>query len=161
MKQKQKTVHIIYGSTSGNTEIVSEMVQKVLEERGLLVTRKRVENSQPDDIFQADYTILASSTYGHGVLQDHFIPYAQKLEHLDFSGQCFAVIGLGDPKYDRQYNIESANILEHLVRERKGTLLNHALRINAMPLRHLEDTVQKWAENLAEEIKHHPLSPAS
>ena len=58
---------------------------------------KKTSGEQPtDDIFQTDYTILASSTYGHGVLQDHFIPYAQKLEHLDFSGQCFAVIGLGD-----------------------------------------------------------------
>ncbi|QQS59183.1 flavodoxin family protein [Candidatus Peregrinibacteria bacterium] len=161
MKQGQKTVRIIYGTTSGNTELVCEMVQKVLEERCLSVAIERVEKSQPEDIFLADCTILASSTYGHGILQDHFIPYAKKLEVLDFSNHLFAVIGLGDPKYDRQYNIESANILEHLVQNRDGTLLQHALRVNEMPLRHLEDTVRKWAEHLAEEIKHHPLSPSS
>lgn len=142
-------IKIIYGSTSGNTELVSDKVAQVLGAAGHVVTTQRVERSSSEDIAGNDLTILASSTYGHGVLQEHFEQHGQRLLGGDLTGQRFAVIGLGDPKYDSEYNIESAAILEKMVLDHGGELVCDSLRVNRNPIPKLAKNVTAWATALA------------
>ena len=139
----------IYGTTSGNTELVAEKVSAVLQEARHEVTLQRVERSNISDIDQHNLIILAASTYGHGILQDYFIPFAKELQKTDLSGRKFAVIGLGDTKYDKEYHIESAKILTDIVKKSGGELVCLPLKISKSPLPQLEGKVTQWAKELS------------
>ena len=149
------SILIIYGTTSGNTQLVAEKVCEVLSAAGHKSDTKRVEQTDPAEMEKYDFIIWGASTYGHGVLQDYFIPFLDKLNaaKYDLKGKRGAVIGLGDPKYDAQYHIESAAILEEAFKKHGGNLIAPALRISGSPVRHLNGIIQKWAEALTEKIK--------
>lgn len=149
------SVLIIYGSTGGNTQLVCEKVCQVLTEKGHQVSVQRVEASALTDMNTPEVIIWGASTYGHGVLQDYFIPFleAATKENYDFKGKPCAVIGLGDPKYEEQYHLESAFILEKAAQAAHATLLTPSLLVSGPPVRHLNGLVQKWAEKLAETLK--------
>jgi len=146
------SVHFIYGSTSGNTQMVVEKVAALLTEAGHKATVQRVELSSTKDLKGQDVFILACSTYGHGVLQEHFAPFAEALKKEKLSGKQFAVIGLGDSLYDAEYNVESAPILESIITECGGELVAHALRLNKSPVHHTE-RIERWARDLAKKIE--------
>lgn len=141
------SVIIIYGSSAGNTELVCEHVAEILKTKGVDVTLQRVERSTVNDIQKADLCILAAPTYEHGVIQTHFIPFLKALKKLDLKKHPMAVIGLGDPKYDDHYHIESANILTAAVKQANGNLVCHTLRVSGEPLLQTE-RIKKWAESL-------------
>jgi flavodoxin I len=138
----------IYGTTGGNTEMVVEQVAELLKRQRHKVTLKRVEHSKPADMKRCDVAVLASPTYGHGILQDDMIPFEAALKKMDLKGQKCAVIGLGDPKYDAQYHIESAPILEKAVKEAGGELLLPALRVTRSPVLHLKGLIPMWTKQL-------------
>jgi len=141
----------VYGSTSGNTEMVVDKVAAVLAAQGHLATTQRAEKTSVDDLNGYDLYVLACSTYGHGVLQEHFEPFAQALKGADLAGKRFAVIGLGDNLYDAEYNMESAHILEGIIHERGGELLYKSLRLNKSPV-HYAEKIDRWTGELAEHI---------
>lgn len=143
------SVIIIFGSTSGNTEMVCKKNAQVLEDNGHEVKLQRAELSSPDEIQGHDLCILAASTYGHGIIQDHMIPFIKEFKKKDFASQKFAVIGLGDDKYDNHYNVESAYILEEAIKSVNGQIITEEpLMINHNPMWQL-DQVKKWTESLA------------
>ncbi len=141
---------IIYGSTSGNTELVCETISKTLKEQGHDITLQRVEQTKVEELLNDEYAliILGASTYGHGILQDYFVPFAEQMKTVDLSGRAYAVVGLGDSKYDAEYNIESAVILENIVSQQGGKLVVPALMINKSPVPKLAKIVPDWAEGV-------------
>ena len=146
------SIIIIFGSTSGNTELVCHAVSEVLTAKGHQVTIQRAEHSEPKDITPHDLAILAASTYGHGILQDHMIPFMKKFRQHNWKGQDFAVIGLGDDKYDADYNIESAHIIEKDIYESSGHAIHQSLRINKSPIGQM-NKVKDWTKELNKKIK--------
>lgn len=147
------SILIIFGSTGGNTELVCDEVSQVLREKKYKVVMQRAEQSTPLDMKKYTYCILASSTYGQGLLQDHMLKFIKKCSKTDFKDKKFAVIGLGDNKYSTEYIIESAKILEKKIMENGGILLTPSLKINKTPVIHLEDTIKTWAINLSKKLK--------
>lgn len=145
-------VLFIFGSTSGNTEMVVKAVAESVERKGHQVTVKRAELSEPKELLGQDLCVLASPTYGHGLMQYHMVAFAKGMEGLDLNGRSCAVIGLGDDKYDAYYNVESASLLEEVIRKANGKLALRSLRINKSPVPHLEGKIKKWAEKLTEVI---------
>jgi flavodoxin I len=147
------SILILFGSTGGNTELVCDEVSHILKAKKNNVTMQRAENSSPDDIRKYDLCILASSTYGQGLLQDHMRAFIKSCSSKHIKNTTFAVIGLGDNKYNTEYVIEAANILEKKVKENNGTLLSPTLRINKTPVPHLKTRVEKWANDIAKQLK--------
>lgn len=150
-------VLIIYGSTGGNTEFTVERAADLLEESGHDVVIMRVERytyaDLMDAIRKADFLVLASPTYGHGQLQEDMIPFVKQLKDEDLTGQPYAVIGLGDPKYDDHYHIESTFILEELLDSCGAKKMHYALRISRSPMLQVNNLIPKWAEKFAEKIE--------
>ena len=146
------SVLIIFGSTSGNTELVCDEVSQILREKKHKVVMQRAEQSSPADIKKHKFVILAGSTYGQGLIQEHMAKFIKTCSAADFKNKKFAVIGLGDNKYNTEYVIESARILENTVKNNEGELISPALRINKTPVPHLETTVKKWAINLSKQL---------
>lgn len=142
------SIIIIFGSTSGNTEMVCQKAAQVLRSRGHELKIQRAELSKPSDIEGHDLCILAASTYGHGIIQDHMIPFVKEFKKHDFSNQKFAVIGLGDDKYDDHYNVESAYILEEAIKSTNGQIIStEPLMINHNPIWQL-GKVEEWTNSL-------------
>ncbi|MBN1258439.1 flavodoxin family protein [Candidatus Peregrinibacteria bacterium] len=144
---------IIYGTGSGNTEIVAEKVAEILAEKGHAVCLQRVEESKIDDIEKHDVAVFACPTYDEGLLFPVFEPFAYALEKTDLKGKKCAVIGLGDVKYNLYYHLESAYILENIVKKAGGALISPALMISGTPIKQLNKIVKTWAEKLADLIK--------
>lgn len=147
------SVLIIFGSTGGNTELVCDEVSQILSEKKHKVIMQRAEQSSPADMKKYPYCILASSTYGQGLLQDHMLKFIKSCTPANFKNGKFAIIGLGDNKYNTEYVIESAKTLENTVKKHGGNLITTALRINKTPVPHLDPTVKKWALALSKQIK--------
>lgn len=142
-------VLIIYGSSSGNTELTCQQIAEVLSSHRHKVILQRVENSDLTDLRKAKVCLFAAPTYEHGVIQHHFQPFLKELKDHDLKQKSMAVIGLGDDKYDDHYNIESANILEKAIKESNGDIICHALRINKTPISQLSERITEWAEDLS------------
>ena len=75
-----------------------------------------------------------------------------RIQKLDLAGQKAAVIGLGDSKYDTDYNIESGRILAAYIESHNGELIHENLMINKCPLAQLETKVQAWTTDLNTKI---------
>lgn len=146
------SVHFFYGTTSGNTELVVDTIARILSSAGHSPKLERIELSQPEALLKGDVAVLASPTYGHGILQDDMAPFVKALHSFELKGHPCAVVGLGDPRYDAQYHIESAPILEEAVKKAGGTLIIPSLRISGTPVRHLDGLIPRWAEQLLSAI---------
>lgn len=146
------SVLFVYGSTGGNTEMAVEKVAELLQAKKHKVVLQRAERTDPKDLLKYDVIVLASPTYGHGLLQEHMAKFVKGLKEIDLKGKQCAVIGLGDPKYEAQYHIESAAKLEKLLEDHGGKILLPALRISRTPVMHLKGLIPYWAGQLLNKL---------
>lgn len=142
------SILLVYASTGGNTEMTAEFVAQLLTESGHKVALQRAEKSQSKDLLDFDVVLLASPTYGHGILEEHMTRFVKGFKGIDLKGKPVAVIGLGDPKYESQYHLESAPILEQALEDAGGKILLPALRISRTPVMHLKGLITNWGKQL-------------
>ena len=149
----QPTILIVYSSVGGNTELTVTKVKEVLSNFGISVDTARCVTVSPSDLEKYSLVVLASPTYYHGLLEDHFSLFIAKLQQTPeiITDKKFSIIGLGDKKYDLDYTTEAASILEQFIKENNGVLAHPSLRINGYPLSK-ESTIIKWAERLAKVV---------
>lgn len=148
-------IQMVYGSNSGNTEMVCQYLGDQLTNAGHTVKIDRCEHFPEEDLNgDHDLLIIGCSTYEHGALEDHFKKsFWPRIQKLDLKNQKCAAIGLGDSKYDTDYNIESGRIIEKYFREHNGEVIIENLMINKSPLPQLEDKVAKWGKKLEKLLK--------
>lgn len=147
------SILFIFASCGGNTEIASDKVAEVLTSKGHEVTLQRAECSEASDFEAFPVVILASPTYGEGLLEPDMLNFLNKARgHVSLKDKKCASIGLGDAKYFPYYMAESAVILEDVIREFGGEPILPALQINKSPIPQLEGSITRWAEQLAELI---------
>lgn len=145
-----KTVRILYGSCGGNTELVCEKVASLLEKNCLIEMRKATL-AKPEDMQGADLLILASPTYGHGLLEKFMDVLVQQCKELNLQDQAATVIGLGDYKYDADYHIAAATLLEEFLTKKGATLVHPSLKISKEPLLSMQK-VEEWATALSKTL---------
>lgn len=142
-------VLFIYGTTGGNTQMAVESAAHILEGKGHKVALQRAEISDPKDLLKYDACVLASPTYGHGHLQEYMAAFVAKMKKVDLKGKPCGVISLGDPKYNPEFHLESAVLLEKAIQGSGGKLLPPSLRISRSPIIYLDTLLKTWAENLS------------
>jgi flavodoxin I len=87
-------IGIFFGSSTGNTERVSEKLQEILgTDLGDLLN---VDSATEKDIEKYDYLILATSTWGIGDMQDDMEDFLEVLAKADLKNKKIALLGLGD-----------------------------------------------------------------
>ena len=148
-----KSILFVYGSVGGNTQMAVEAVASLLEAKKFKVTLRPAEFCDPSELLKADVCVLASPTYGHGLLEATMSQFVGKMKGMSLKGKLCAVIGLGDPKYEAQYHLESAPLLEKTLTEAGGKLVVPALRISRTPVMHLKGLIPAWTNQLAEALK--------
>lgn len=102
-------IGIFYGSTTGNTEQVANLIQKDFGIENADVYN--VDTTELADIMKYDCLIFGVSTWGVSDLQDDFEDFMEILEKVDFSGKKVALFGLGDQSTYTDSFVDAMGIL--------------------------------------------------
>ncbi len=148
-KHNQKIIKIIYGTCGGNTELVCEKVAEILNTKHSAELLK-AKLTKPKNLKNYDLLILASPTYGHGQLEQYFAKFFSELKEINLKNKKCAVIGLGDPKYDKDYHLESIKIIMDFLKQKEADIVCMPLRVSKNPLPFLNTHVEIWANKLKE-----------
>lgn len=141
-------IDIIYGSGGGNTRLVCQTLVKYLQEFGYNVVLHNVFEYKDDVLPISDCLLLASPTYGHGVLEEGMEKFVQQFDTYSLKGQICSVVALGDTAYEKDYLLESANTLTQFIEKRGGTMILRPLKVVNSPLPFLAKGVKMWATKL-------------
>lgn len=143
------SVIIVYGSTTGNTESVAEMAEKVFSGKGHDVELKDVSEITPADTKGYELLVMGCSTWGEDEieLQDDFLPFFENLQKADLSGRKVAVFGCGDSSYT--YFCGAVDEIADKAEELGAKIVSERLKIDGEP-DDAEDEIIKWAEETAD-----------
>lgn len=130
--------------------MVCEWVRDVLHAKHE-VEMIRAKTAEATDIDDADLVVFACPTYGHGELEKYFEIFLGKIHDKDMKGRKCAIIGLGDPKYEPDYVLESIPITMKFLKEKEVELVGMPLRISKCPLP-MKQFAESWAQKLSDLI---------
>lgn len=140
---------IVYSSTSGHTEYVLDVLTEFLEAKKapVKIARQHVEQTDPKDLVNCDYLLLASSTWDvtEGLLPPDFRVFTKAAKDIDLAGKPTIVIGLGDSRY--RNTCRAAAHLMQFAREHGGKNLLPPLPIVNEPYEQ-NAVIEKWGEKL-------------
>ena len=128
---------IIYGSNSGSTRAVAELMSQYLIRDKHRVTIHSADKISPDDIGQANMTLIGSCSWDHfegtkrleGQLQQHWIELKKKVGSRTYPQHNFAIFGVGDSTYT--HFCGAADQLEDLVKKWQGKQIGPTLRLDS------------------------------
>jgi len=152
---------VLYGTTSGNAEFLSQFVQSGLEGAGYEVVRKNVKDADVADLMNFDLVVLGSSTWDgpkqeglsmkeqsahvQGRLQVDMRAFVEKMDGIDLHQKPVAVFGVGH--YSYTYTCNAANLLEEAVKKANGKLIVETFRVTDVPDLSV-DAIETWASSI-------------
>lgn len=112
------SVVILYGTETGNSELVADAIADVLTVEHDPSIYDMSEFAV-DDLDPSDFLIIVCSTYGEGELPTGAEPFAEEITETtpNLSGIRFAVFGLGDTIYGETFNRGGELMAELLTRK--------------------------------------------
>ena len=147
-----KKALILFGTTTGNTETMSDMIKQTLDEAGVETEVKNVTDAPVSDMTGAhDVVLLGCAAYGDDTieLQEDFEEFYEQWDGLTLNGKKFAVFAPGDSSYE--YFCGSVDMLEDKMNEMGGDQVNSGLKIDGDP-DDAEDEIVEWAKSIATSI---------
>jgi flavodoxin I len=87
-------IAILYGTNTGNTERVAEMIRGFLPEKNVFLINVGIASRE--DLEDHDNLIFGAPTWGLAEIQQDWERYLATLEKADLSGKNIALYGLGD-----------------------------------------------------------------
>lgn len=137
---------IVYGSTTGNTELMAGHVAIGMKEAGADVTIKDVRDANIDELTGYDIVVLGSSTWNGGELQEDFIDFYDDLEELPLEGTKAAAFGPGDSNHESF--CAAVDMLEQRLRERGATLVAPSMKVDG-DVEAVESETREWGKQVA------------
>lgn len=139
----KKTI-IVYGSTTGNTETVANLIAGKLE--GAQVAN--VADVNKDDIAAAELVLFGSSTWGYGDLQDDWESFIDELSSDMLSGKDVAVFGCGDQDGFGDVFCEATETIRSKAEECGANIVAENLKVDGEPS-DSEDAIAAFAAQFA------------
>lgn len=136
---------VVYGSSTGNTEILAGALTEELKSR-FDVTARNVLDITPQDILDYDLIVLGSSTWEEGELQDDFRDFYDDMDQLDLSGKKVAVFGPGDSSWEEF--CRAVDLLEEKSQELKANLVSPGFKWDGDIDEKAITEIKKWASKL-------------
>jgi len=121
-KETNMSIGIYYGTTTGKTEKVAEMIAYELGAEVAEV--KDISNAISDELERFDVLIFGTSTWNVGEMQMDWETFVEEeLESVDFSHKRVAFFGLGDQEGYPDYFADGMGKLYHKVKERGAKIV--------------------------------------
>jgi len=144
---------LIYASTTGNTEAVMDKVGEVLTENNIEYVSQRAEETEESLIADNDTFILATSTWGHGIINPFFDELLEYISNNSMSGKKAAFIGCGDKNYEPELFNNGIKILKEAFLKSGGEEVDRTLIIDGDPFPILDTKVPYWTEKVITAFK--------
>ena len=113
-------IKLIYGSDTGNTELVTEDITKLLDD----VEVTTVADLTLED-WDHDKFILGIPTWYDGELQSDWEDYFEEFKTIDFTNKTVAMLGLGDQLGYAEWFCDGIGILGKIVLANGGKLVGY------------------------------------
>ncbi len=123
-------VILIYGSTTGNTEDLSEHVAAGLKQAGADVTVENVMDANIEELNDYDAIVFGCSTWGIGELQDDFLDFNDEMNNISLDGKKAAVFGPGDSDGYPDSFCEAVDILEKTLKNSGATIVVDSFKVD-------------------------------
>ncbi|NCU32765.1 MAG: flavodoxin [Candidatus Moranbacteria bacterium] len=140
-----KKVIVLYGSTMGNTEKMTQIIGDVFKPGGVSITIANVRDKTPADLCEYDYLLLGSSTWGDGELQDDWVSFEKDMEQVNLAGKSVACFGPGDSMYPQF--CKAVDMLEERAKACGATVITEGLKIDGEVDAQAE-TIREWSEKI-------------
>ena len=141
---------VVYGSTTGNTEKVAEMINDVLADKGWDTVLKDVSETEAAELaMDFDLLLLGSSTWGDEdiEIQEDFAEFYEKMDSVKLNGKKVAVFGCGDSSYT--HFCGAVDVIQEKSAEMGGVIICDSLKIDG-DYDDAEDDILEWAEEVAQ-----------
>jgi flavodoxin I len=150
MKKENQAI-IVYGTGSGNTELVADCIAEGMEQVGVKTEAVKAEViGDANRIQNFDLVVLACSTWNVGHMQPYYYPFYKELVKMRLDGKAMAVVGLGDSEnYDIFCGV--VDYLEDAVKKTNGQQIVPTLKVDGPPHSKLTE-YKHWGEKLAQEF---------
>ena len=122
-------IKLIYGSDTGNTELVTEDIIKLLDD----VEVTTVADLTPED-WDHDKFILGIPTWYDGELQSDWEDYFEEFKTIDFTNKTVAIFGLGDQLGYEEWFCDGIGILAEVIMENGGKVIGYTEKDNSYDL---------------------------
>ncbi|MDO6765857.1 flavodoxin FldA [Agarivorans sp. 1_MG-2023] len=117
------SVGIFFGSDTGNTEAVAQMIQKELGKK--LVEIKDIAKSTKEDIDEFSLILLGIPTWYYGEAQCDWDDFFPDLEQINFSEKLVAIFGCGDQEDYAEYFLDAMGTINDIVTTKGATVVGH------------------------------------
>lgn len=139
---------IVYGSTTGNTEYVAGVAERVLAEAGATVQKLDAGGVQAKGLCDGyDLVLFGCSTWGDESieLQDDFVALFDDFELIGAKGKTTAVFGCGDSSYT--YFCGAVDVIEQKLQELGAEVID-TLKIDGDPQAE-KTAIESWTRKVA------------
>ena len=144
-------VVLIFGSTTGNTEMLSEHVAAGLERGMAKVTVKNVTEASVDELVDYDAIVFGCSTWGEGDLQDDFVDFHEAMDGISLEGKKAAVFGPGDSEDYADSFCTAVDILEETLKKCGAEIVAESFKVDGEVEPALEDA-EAWGLKVAKSL---------
>ena len=114
-------VGLFYGSTTGNTARVADLIRAVLGNR--VTVCQHIKKTTPEEFLSCDGLILGVSTWEEGLMQEHFRDFLPELDQMNLRGKTVALFGLGNQQGYSGRFLDALGTLYAKVRQRGATIV--------------------------------------
>ncbi len=125
-----KKIIIVYGSTTGNTETLANLISDNITED---VKVCNVIDVDLEDIRDADLVLFGSSTWGYGDLQEDFNEFIENFSDDLLSGKDVAVFGCGDQDGFAEVFCEATETIKEKALECGANIVTENLKVTDDP----------------------------
>ena len=118
---------IIYGSDTGNTEVVTGLLVALLKQDDVeIISVDELESSHWEA--ETSLYILGIPTWYDGELQSDWEDYFEEFKEIDFTGKTVAVFGLGDQIGYDEWFCDGIGILAEVVEKNGGKIIGNTVK---------------------------------
>lgn len=146
------SVLIVYGSTTGNTTAVAEMVEETLKGAGASVTLLDAADADAAGLCNGhDLVLFGCSTWGDDEieLQPDFGSLFDEFDNIGAKGKKTAVFGCGDSSYT--YFCGAVDAITEKLEQLGATLVTDGLKIDGEPDAAKAD-IDAWSKEVAKAL---------
>lgn len=145
---------VLFGTQTGNSELVAHDVADVLSSQGEEVDVVDMAEAYPELLGDYSRLIVSVCTWAEGTFPDNAIAFWEALETIDVdcSRLAYGIIALGDRLYDPYYQVAAYRLADRL-EELGASRAVAMLEIDGPVLPSVRESVRRWTRTFARDTQ--------